>query len=108
MSSSSKLEIIAKISAGIEKSQIFAHNARKRARERLEFARWNAVMVNLGRAGQLRFFAALPSDVLVVAISTARVEPGRGTHAHTWGSDPSEKSDDGMSSVTGTAKKDRR
>ena len=36
---------------------------------------WNAVMVNLGRVGKLRFFAALPSDVLVVAITAARVEP---------------------------------
>ena len=36
---------------------------------------WNAVTVNLGRVGKLRFFAALPSDVLVVAITAARVEP---------------------------------
>ena len=36
---------------------------------------WNAVMVNLGRVGKLRFFAAFLSDVLVVAITAARVEP---------------------------------
>ena len=36
---------------------------------------WNAVVVNFGRVGKLRFFAALLSDVFVVAITAARVEP---------------------------------
>ena len=35
---------------------------------------WNAVVVNLGRVGKLRFFAALLSDVLV-AVTATRFEP---------------------------------
>ena len=58
---------------------------------------WNAVVVNLGRVGKLRFFAALPSDVLVVAITAARVEP-EGRTLHTHGSDPS-----GISLASGTS-----
>ena len=60
---------------------------------------WNAVMVNLGRVGKLRFFAALPSDVLVVAICYhCRAGRARRTHAHTHGSDPS-----GISLASGTS-----
>ena len=36
---------------------------------------WNAVVANLGRVGEFRFFAALLHDVLVVAVTAARVEP---------------------------------
>ena len=40
---------------------------------------WNAVMVNLGRVGKLRFFAALLSVVLVVAGSSQR-----DARSHPW------------------------
>ena len=36
---------------------------------------WKALVANLGRVGKLHFFAALPHEVLVVAITAARVEP---------------------------------
>ena len=36
---------------------------------------WNAVVANLGRMGELHVFAALPHEVLVVAVIAARVEP---------------------------------
>ena len=36
---------------------------------------WKAVVANLGRVGKLRFFVALLHEVLVVAVTAARVEP---------------------------------
>ena len=36
---------------------------------------WKAVVANFGRVGKLHVFAALPHEVLVVAITAARVEP---------------------------------